>query len=249
MIEWFAKNHVAANLMMVCIMLLGYTAVKKDIPLELLPDFALGIITVTTALPGGNPESIEATITARIEESVADLEGVKKISSRSSEDLSSVTIEVAPGYDEKALLSDVKNRVDALNTLPADAERPVIDLADLPIQVIGLVVYGDVEYDLLFQTASDMREALLQTEGITQVSQVQAPGREIHIEITPNTLKQYGLSIEDVGVAIQQNAIDISAGNLRTRNGDILVRTNGQSYRFYISKTSPRLSTAMNFVV
>ncbi len=230
MIEWFARNHVAANLMMVCIMIMGYTAIKKDIALELMPDFALGLITVTTILPGGNPESIEATITARIEESVADLEGIKKISSRSSEDVSTVSIEIESGYDEKALLSDVKNRVDALSTLPADAERPVIDLADVPIQVIGISIYGDVDYDLLFQSASDMREALLQVDGITQVSQVQAPGREIHIEITPEVLKQHGLSIADVGAAIQRNAIDISAGNLRTRDGDILVRTNGQSY-------------------
>jgi len=230
MIEWFAKNHVAANLLMVCIILMGYTAVKKDIALELMPDFALGLITVTTILPGGNPESIEATITARIEESVADLEGVKKISSRSSEDVSSVSIEIKPDYDEKALLSDVKNRVDALNTLPADAERPVIELADIPIQVIGIAVYGDVDYDLLFQTASDMREALLQVDGLTQIGPVQAPEREIHIEVSPQVLKQYNLSVEDIGAAIQRNSIDISAGNLRTRDGDILVRANGQSY-------------------
>jgi multidrug efflux pump subunit AcrB len=230
MIEWFAKNHVAANLMMICIMLMGYTAVKNDIALELMPDFALGLITVTTILPGGNPESIEATITARIEEAVADLEGVKKISSRSSENISAVSIEIDSGYDDKALLSDVKNRIDALNTLPADAERPVIDLADIPIPVIGIAVYGDVSFNLLFQTASDMREALLQVDGITQVGEVQAPKREIHIEISPEVLKRYDLSIEDVGAAIQRNSVDISAGNLRTRDGDILVRTNGQAY-------------------
>ena len=230
MIAWFAKNHVAANLLMVAIMLMGYTAVKNDIALELMPDFNLGIISVTTILPGGNPESIEATVTARIEESVADLEGVKKVTSRSAEDVSSVAIEVESGYDEKALLSDVKNRVDALNTLPADAERPVINLAEVPFQVIGTAVYGDVDYDLLFQTASDMREAMLQVEGITQVGPVQAPEREIHIEVSPQTLKRHGLSISDIGAAIQRNAVDISAGNLRTRDGDILVRTNGQSY-------------------
>jgi len=230
MIEWFAKNHVAANLLMFCIMMMGYNAVKNEVPLELMPDFALGLITVTTVLPGGNPESIEATITARIEESVADLEGIKKISSRSAENISAVSIEVQSGYDDKALLSDVKNRVDALSTLPADAERPVIDLADIPIPVIGISVYGDVDYDLLFKTTSDMREALLQVDGITQVGPVQAPKREIQIETSPEVLKQYGLTISDVGAAIQRNAIDISAGNLRTNNGDILVRTDGQAF-------------------
>ena len=230
MIEWFAKNHVAANLMMIAIMLMGYSAVKNDIALELIPDVDLGIITINTVLPGGNPESIEATVTSRIEESISDLEGIKKINSRSAENVSSITVEVASGYDDKAILSDVKNRIDALNTLPADAERPVIDLAEIPVQVIGVAIYGDVDYNLLFQTASDMREALLQVDGITQVGPVQAPRREIHIEVAPETLKQYGLSVADIGAAIQRNAVDISAGNLRTRDGDILVRTNGQSY-------------------
>ena len=231
MIEWFAKNHVAANLLMFAIMLMGYTAVKDEIALELMPDFNLGIITVNTVLPGGNPQSIEATITSRIEESVADLEGIKKITSRSAEGFSSVVIEIEAGFDEQNLLSDVKNRVDALSTLPADAERPVIDISEIPIQVVGMAVYGDVDYDLLFQTAADTREALLQVDGITQVGQLQAPPREIHIEVSPETLKQYNLTVADVGRAIQRNAVDISAGNLRTRDGDILVRTNGQAYR------------------
>ncbi|NND00154.1 MAG: efflux RND transporter permease subunit, partial [Gammaproteobacteria bacterium] len=75
-----------------------------------------------------------------------------------------------------------------------------------------------------------VREALLQMDGITRVGGLQAPDREIHIETSPQTLRQYNLTLADIGTAIQRNAIDISAGNLRTRDGDILVRTNGQAY-------------------
>ena len=230
MIEWFAKNHVAANLLMFAIMIMGVVAVKNEIVLELMPNFELGTITVTTVLPGGNPKSIEETISARIEEAVAGLEGIKKVTSRSAEDVSSVFIEVQSGYNEQALLSDVKVQVDALNTLPADAERPIIQLAEIPIQVLGVAVYGDVKYDDLFQAASDLRQALLRVDGITRVSVVQAPPREIHIEISPQSLEQYNLTLAQVGIAIQRNAIDISAGNLRTIDGDILIRTNGQAY-------------------
>ncbi|MFT6712294.1 MAG: multidrug efflux pump subunit AcrB [Arenicella sp.] len=230
MIEWFAKNHVAANLLMVAIMLLGLFALRDDIPLELMPDFSLQTITITTVLPGGNPKSIEETITARIEESIADLVGIKKISSRSSENLSQIFAQIESGYSEQNLLSDIKVRVDALNTLPADAQRPVIQVADVIIQVVGMVLYGDVVYDDLYQAAADFKQALSQVEGVTQVGELQAPGREIHIEIDPRTLLQYGLSLADVGTAIQRNSIDISAGNLRTIDGDILVRTNGQAY-------------------
>lgn len=230
MIEWFAKNHVAANLMMFGIMIMGFVAVKSEIALELMPDFQLGIVSITTVLPGGNPKSIEETITSRIEESIADLQGIKKISSRSAEGFSTVTVEIEAGYDEQALLSDLKIRVDALNTLPADAERPIIELAEIPISVIGIAVYGDVAYDDLYQTTANIRNELLLLDGVTRVGEIQAPPREIHIEVSPETLRKHNLSIQAVGEAIQRNAVDLSAGNLRTRDGDILVRANGQAY-------------------
>jgi len=230
MIDWFARNHVAANLLMAGILLLGIVAVKKDIALELLPDFQLGIVNVVTLLPGGNPQTIESTITSRIEEAIADIEGIKKINSRSTESFSNVFVEIQAGYNDLDILSDVKNRIDSLTTLPADAERPIIELAEIPIQVMGVVVYGDVEYNLLFDTISDLREALLQVEGITQVGEIQAPSREISVEVAPSTLRQYNLSIADIAAAIQRNSVDISAGNLRTVDGDILLRTNGQAY-------------------
>jgi len=215
MIEWFAKNHVAANLLMFAIMTLGVLAIKKEIALELLPDFELGSVTITTILPGGNPTSIEETITARIEEAISDLQGIKEINSRSSEGISSVIVQIEADYDQQALLSDIKIRVDSLNTLPQDAERPTIELTRQAIPVIGMAIYGNVSYDTLFDTASAVREALLQVNGITQVSEVQAPPREVHIEVNPQTLQQYNLSLEDIGTAIQRNSVDISAGSFK----------------------------------
>ena len=230
MIEWFAKNHVAANLLMLAIMLMGVLAIKQDIALELLPDFELGTVTITTVLPGGNPKSIDETITARIEEAIADVQGIEKIDSRSSQGLSAIIIEIESDYDQYAFLSDIKIRVDALNTLPQDAERPTIELTQQAIPVIGLAVYGNLPYDELYNTISDVRKALLQVNGITNASEIQAPKREIHIEVSPQTLEQYNLDIETIARAIQRNSVDISAGNLRTVDGDILVRANGQSY-------------------
>ena len=231
MIEWFARNHVAANLLMIAILLTGTVTLNRDVALELMPDFNLDTITITTVLPGGNPRSIEETITTRVEEAIADIEGIEKVTSRSAEGVSSVFAQIEAGYDDQAILSDVKIRVDALNTLPLDAERPVIQIAEVPIQVIGLAVYSNtVNYDDLFQIAADAREALLQVSGVTQVGPLQAPRREMHIEVTPATLEKYNLTLERIGQAIQRNAVDVSAGNLQTLDGDILVRTNGQAY-------------------
>jgi multidrug efflux pump subunit AcrB len=230
MIEWFAKNHVAANLMMFGIMIMGVLAVRNDIALELMPDFQLGLVSITTVLPGGNPKSIEETITSRIEEAIADLQGIKRMTSRSAEGFSTVTVEVESGYSEQDLLSDIKIRVDSLNTLPNDAERPVIESLEIPISVLGVAIYGDVAYDDLYRTAASIREELVLIDGVTQVSEIQAPNREMHIEVSPDVLRKYNLSVANVGEAIQRNAVDLSAGNLRTRDGDILVRANGQAY-------------------
>ena len=214
------------------IIVTGMLAIKRDIPLELLPDLDLDTITITTNLPGGNPTSIEQTVTSRIEEAIADIEGLKEIGSRSSENVSSVFAEVDPDYNKQEVLSDVKIRVDALTTLPLDAERPIIQIAEVPIQVIGIAIYGrDLSYDELFDITARMREDLQQVDGITRIGPIQAPPREIHIEISPTTLKQYNLTLADVGRAIQRNSVDISAGNLKTRDGDILIRTNGQAYQ------------------
>jgi len=229
MIEWFAKNHVAANLMMFGIMIMGVLAIRNDIALELLPDFDLGSLTITTVLPGGNPKSIEETITARIEESIADLQGIKKITSNSSEGSSSIIVQIEADYDQQTLLSDIKIRVDAINTLPSDAERPIIELTKQAIPVVGVAVYGNINYDQLYDTIAQVREDMLQVDGITKIGEIQAPRREIHIETSPQTLQRFNLSLADIGNAIQRNSVDISAGNLRTLGGDILVRANGQS--------------------
>jgi len=248
MIEWFAKNHVAANLLMLGIMIMGILAIRQDIALELLPDFDLGSITISTTLPGGNPKSIEETITARIEESIADLQGIKKINSRSSEGLSAITVEIEADYDQQTLLSDIKIRVDALNTLPNDAERPVIELTKQAIPVVGMAIYGEATFDELYNIASNVREDLLQVNGVTNVGEVQAPKREIHIETSPQTLQRYNLSLADIGTAIQRNSVDISAGNLRTLGGDILVRANGQSYTKQEFESIPVLNSGDSII-
>jgi len=232
MIEWFAKNHVAANLMMFGIVIMGLLAIKRDIPLELLPEIDLETVSIVTVLPGGNPKALEQTITSRVEEAIADIEGIKKITSRTSESIASVFAQIEPGYDKQDLLSDIKIRVDALTTLPLDAERPIIQIVEAQFQVIGVAVYGDgMSYDELFRITEEVRENILQVEGITRVGELRAPPREMHIEVSPETLKQFNLTLADIGRAIQRNSADISAGNLKTRDGDILVRTNGQAYQ------------------
>ena len=230
MIEWFARNSVAANLLMMSIVIIGVLSASKAIPVEVFPSFEVEAVTISTSLRGATPKSIEDTVTNRIEEAINDLEGIKEINATSSEGLSVVVAQVAAGHEKRELLNDIKLRVDALNTLPSDVENPVVSLSSHNPGVLQVAVIGDIEYKTLRQTAESIREELLLTPDITLVNLLGVTDYEVSIEVTPETLDRYNLSLADITRAVQQGSVDISAGNIKTFDGDILVRTDGQAY-------------------
>jgi len=228
MIKWFSENDVAANLLMMAILFAGLFTLNNRVPVEFMPAFELDTVTVTTVLPGGNPSTIESTITSRIEETISGIEGIKEISSRSSQGISTVFAQIDTSYDKDELLEDIKLKVDALSTLPSDAERPVISLTEIPVPVVGVAVYSDtLTFKELHTIANKVRDDLLQQPGITNAGDLMTVDPEIHIEVSPDILKEYQLSLFDITQAIQNNSADISAGNIETSGGQILVRTKG----------------------
>ncbi|MEW6992284.1 efflux RND transporter permease subunit [Colwelliaceae bacterium 6441] len=231
MIAWFARNHVAANLLLVTILILGLFSLSVRIPLEIFPSFASDRINVNVSLRGATPEDVEKSISIRIEEAIQDLEGIKQIASRSSEGSSAVNIEVDADYDAREVLSDIKSRVDAINTFPVDAEKPVVSLATRKREVISVSVasiYGEKETR---EYAEKVRDELLKISAITQVELSGVRNYELAIEIPQDKLQQYNLTISQVSSAIKNSSADVSAGNLRSQGGDILLLSKGQAYR------------------
>ena len=143
MIAWFARNGVAANLLMFSVLFAGLFSLSTQIPFEVFPSFETDRISINVTLRGATPEDTEQGIAIRIEEAVQDLEGIEQITSRSTEGSASVTVEVESGYDAREMLADIKSRVDAINTFPSDAEKPVIALAQRKREVINVTISGD----------------------------------------------------------------------------------------------------------
>ncbi len=231
MIAWFARNHVAANLLMITILLLGLLSLKSNIPLEVFPSFESDIVSVNVSLRGATPEDTEQGVAIRIEEAVQDLQGIKKISSTSVEGAASVNIEADEGYDVRELLSDVKSRVDAINTFPADAEKPIIAVRQRQREVIAVTVASIYSEKEIREFAEQVRDDLLTLPQITQVSLDAVRDYEITIEASQSRLRQYQLALSDIANAIKASSVDLSAGNVRTDGGDVLVRSKGQAYR------------------
>ncbi len=230
MIEWFARNPVAANILMISIIIVGVLSATRSIPLEVFPSFEVNTVTVTTAYRGATPKSIQDGVTNRIEEAIYNIEGIETISSQSSEGRSRVVAEVGKGYDKRKILNDVKLRVDSLNSLPLDAEKPIVSLSTRNRPVISIAVSGDVDEKALRNAADSVRNDLLAYKDITIVDLLGVSDHEISIEVTPQTLDNFNITLSDIARAIQQNAIDISAGNIKSRDGDILIKSSGQAY-------------------
>lgn len=230
MIAWFTRNHVAANLLMLLLLFLGMMSLQLKIPLEIFPTFGADTISVSVSLRGSTPEEAEQSVSIRIEEAVQDLEGIKKISSRSSEGSSSVTIEVESGYDSRELLNDIKSRVDSINTFPVEAEKPIISLALRTREVITVSIAGNLSEKEIRQQAERVRDDLLQIPGVTQLELEDVRDYEISIEVSQDRLRQYNLRLSSVADAINASSLDLSAGNVKTQGGEVLIRLKGQAY-------------------
>jgi multidrug efflux pump subunit AcrB len=231
MIAWFARNHVAANLLMVSIVLAGLMSLNFRIPLEIFPSFESDTISVSVSLNGATPEDAELSLATRIEDAVSDLEGVKELSSRSVEGGTTVTIEAEKGYDARELLADVKARVDEINSFPDDAEKPVVALATRVREVISVALSSDnLTEKELRSYAEKVRDDLLRLPNITQVELDGVRDYEISVEIAQDNLREYNLTLSEVADKIANSSLDLSAGSLDTDGGEILIRSKGQAY-------------------
>jgi len=230
MISWFARNHVAANLLLISIICLGLFAVRTQLPLEFFPKFDTDVVTVSVGLRGATPEDVEQSIAVRIEEALLDLEGIDKVISRSGEGSTTVTVELDDDYDDRELLADIKGRIDAVNTFPVEAEKPVVTLQQHRSRVIAVTVASEYGEHEVREYAEQVRDDLLRLPGVTQVDLNAVRNYEISIEVAQDRLREYGLTLAMIGDSIANSSLDLSAGNIRAKGGDVLIRAKGQAY-------------------
>jgi len=229
LIEWFARNSVAANLLM-AILLVGGIYTVFTIKKEIQPRIDTNYINITVPFLGATPLDAEEGVVVKIEEAIQDIEGIEEIISTASRGSGNVTVEVDADYDVTEVMDQVKNRVDAISTFPENTEKPVISRTQFQQQVIFASVYGDVDERTLKEYAKQVRNEIVTLPGVTRAEILGARPYEISIEVSEFTLQGYGLTLSDVAAAVRRGSLDLSAGAIRSESGDILVRTKGQAY-------------------
>lgn len=229
-IAWFAKNAVAANLLMIFILSIGGFTLFQKIPLEVFPNIERQIVKINMTYRGASPEEIEQGIAILIEEAIFDLEGIKSITSKSRENSVNVSAELAKGYDKRHLLNDIKNRIDGISQFPADAEKPTVSISVYRREVISVALSGDLSEKELRTLGEQVRDEINTLPEVTQVFLESVRPYEIAIEIPQRILKEFKLSLKDVANAIRQSSLNLSAGSVRTQGGEIFFRAKGQSF-------------------
>ncbi|GGW75013.1 efflux RND transporter permease subunit [Alteromonas halophila] len=228
MISWFARNSVAANLMMIFIIIMG-VAGYFTIQRQMFPNIEINFINVSAQYPGASPQEIEESILIKIEESLKDVTEIKRTVSRAYRNSGTVTLEIDKGEELTDVLDKVKLRVDSIATFPADMEPVTISQREFQQQVIEMPLVGDLPLTELKPIAKEVEDELLQLGSVALVD-LNAPEDEIAVEIKPDMLRKYNLTINDVSAAIRAYSANMSAGQLRTDSGIISVRVENQFY-------------------
>ena len=228
-IAWFAANPVAANLLMMIIIVAGIISaftIKKAI----MPQFETNMIQIRVPYLGATPEEVEEAVVLRIEEAVQDLNGIKHINSTAREGFAQVNLEVEQGVDLNEVLEQVKGRVDGISTFPEQTERPIVEKLEFQVEVTWISLYGDMELQVLKEISHQVRDELMALPAVSRIDIVGDREYEIAIEVSENTLRKYGLTMAEVATAVRLASLDMPGGSIKTDMGDILLRTKGQVY-------------------
>ena len=229
MIAWFATNRVAANLLMGFAVLAGLAALGQ-IPVKLYPDIDLPIITVTVPYLGAAPEEVESGICTRVEEHIEGINGVKEIRSTAMEGRCNVVVELFHDADRTQALDDVDTQVNAIDTFPQEAEKPIIQLVTPSSVVLEVAVSGPSDERALKELARRVRDDILRLDGVTHAEVSNARPYEISVEVSEMSLSRNSLTFDDVANALRKRSLDMPGGAVKTREGEVLLRTSGQAY-------------------
>ncbi|MGR5413097.1 efflux RND transporter permease subunit [Vibrio astriarenae] len=242
-IAWFAQNSVAANLLMIGVILVGLFSINS-LRKEAFPSLEPDIVSVSVTYNSGDPIQAEEGIAIKIEEALETVSGIKHITSTSDSTGSYVSIEKESNYDLDVLLDDVKTKVDAINNWPADADNPVIDKARMQDHALWVQLYGDADRATLQGLAEDLKSDLLSQSAIRDLEIKAKIDPMISVEVNESMLQAYGLTLTDISDAINSESSTAISTSLRNGDKTVRLKVSEQAYEIEDFKAIPVVTTA-----
>jgi len=215
LIRAFVRHPVAPNLAMLVMIIAGIWA-TSNLTRQLLPAFAINIVTISVEWPGASAEDVETSLTQPLEDALLGLDEVRNITSASREGASTVDIEYALETDMGAALDQVKNEVAQIRNLPNSAEEPKITLVNRNERVARVVLTGPVREQL--KPIAERLERELRARGISRIDVIGLPQEEIAINIAPERLSEMNMSLQEVADRVRSSSLNVPAGSIGSRD-------------------------------
>jgi multidrug efflux pump subunit AcrB len=228
-ITWFTKNPVAANLLMF-VLIVGGVLSLLTVHQEQFPSMDVKVVQITVPYLGAAPEEVEQGVCIRIEEALRGTDGIEKIQTSASEGTCSVTAMLFEDADQIDVLNEIKSQVDGINTFPAETEKPIVSKITITSGVLQVALFGNTDERTLKELGKEIRDDIAAIDGVSTVSLQFVRPYEISIEVSEETMRRYGLTLDQVSRVIRNTSLDMPGGTLRTEGGDILLRAKGQAY-------------------
>jgi multidrug efflux pump subunit AcrB len=219
-VAWFARNSVAANLLMFIFFaggVLGYTSMER----EMFPVVKVSGASVSVAWTGASPRDIEDQIVTRIEEAVADINGLDRVTSVASEGFGVVNVRGRDDIDMDTFLDEVKIRVDQINNLPQAAFQPQVTRWEQRNWFMGMAVHGEVDARTLRKIGDKVRDDIAALPGGELAVLQGTLNEQVSIEVSEEALRRFGLSLSDVANAVRQTSLNSSGGRIESPVGDV----------------------------
>ncbi len=228
LIEWWARNTVAANLAMIGIFvagIIGFGAMER----EMDPQVRFPGLEINISWPGATPQEVEDQIVSRIEESVRDMDAIEWVRSTAGEGFASINILAESQVDFPSFMNEVKVRMDAITTFPRDIEQPRVTQWINRNEFIRVAVHGDLSERELKRLAEQLRREAATLPAITVVQLFGVRAEEVTIEVSEEALRRYNLSFSELADAIRANSINQSSGAVRTEVGTYQLKVRNQA--------------------
>ena len=223
-IEYFVKFPILANII-IGLTLIGGIVTLVNTNKSFFPGQNPNSIRIQVAYPGASPEEMEEGVTLKVEEAIKSIVGIDEIHSKSSENFASITVTTRTDYDIDELYTEIKNAIDGINSFPVSAEKPRIFKRKPQTTAMWLALKGDVDLMSLKRYGEKIEDDLVNSGVISQVNVSGFNSREISIEVSEQDLSRYSLTFDDVSQAVRVNNRDISAGQIKSKNEEILIRS------------------------
>ncbi len=230
LITAFIKYPFYANLIVVFLIVAGFIGLM-NMNKSFFPERSNRDIVISMAYPGASPKEMEEGITTRIEEAVRSIVGILEMSSTSSENFATVRITTTGEFDIDSTLMEVKNAVDSISSFPVAAEKPVVFKQRATTRAMFMGLSGKVDLITLKKYADQIEYDMLTTGMVSQVNIFGFPQIELSVEVPEDVLRKYNLTFNDISRAISQNNRDLSAGLIKSKSEEILIRLRSRSVK------------------